>query len=53
MNEETGTGRAVLVVGASGGIGKAVLEHDLQAAEYEVIFAVSRGAFTFNSHPSP
>jgi NAD(P)-dependent dehydrogenase (short-subunit alcohol dehydrogenase family) len=44
MNEEKGKGGAVLVVGASGGIGSAVLEHYLQATEYELVFAVSRGA---------
>lgn len=44
MNEEKVKGGAVLVVGASGGIGRAVLEHYLQATEYEPIFAVSRGA---------
>jgi NAD(P)-dependent dehydrogenase (short-subunit alcohol dehydrogenase family) len=43
MSEATGKGGAVLVVGASGGIGRAVLDHYLQTPEYEQIFAVSRG----------
>ena len=44
MSEVTKEGGAVLVVGASGGIGRAVLDHYLQAPEYNLVFAVSRGA---------
>jgi NAD(P)-dependent dehydrogenase (short-subunit alcohol dehydrogenase family) len=35
-------GAAVLVVGASGGIGRAVVQHFLAASEYALVFAVSR-----------
>ena len=37
-------GGAVLVVGASGGIGRAVLDHYLEKPEYTLVLAVSRGA---------
>ena len=43
MNEVMVKGGAVLVVGTSGGIGRAVLDHYLAAPEYELVFAVSRG----------
>ncbi|MEE4147189.1 MAG: SDR family NAD(P)-dependent oxidoreductase [Halieaceae bacterium] len=44
MSELKGKRRGALVVGASGGIGGAVLDHYLAAPEYELVFAVSRGA---------
>ncbi|MEH6515249.1 MAG: SDR family NAD(P)-dependent oxidoreductase [Halioglobus sp.] len=42
MIEMTGTASTVLVIGASGGIGRAVVEHYLADAQTELVIAVSR-----------
>ena len=42
MSEMTGTASTVLVVGASGGIGRAVVDHYLADAQIELVIAVSR-----------